>query len=172
MPHLRCCKEGTGKIYLLGPSRKAVATSGNFRGSICLLGTNHILLKVLSKKRHLSLLISAFKVWTLTELMALYRRCTERVVHIKRKTKYNDDDENDSNNHNNNNNNNNNHNYNKILKSDWLSTALISALIGQLNRTVLVISLSNWTVRAITCALKWLFFSLVAKKSRNFLCFD
>ena len=31
-----------------------------------------------------------------------------------------------------------NHNYNKILKSDWLSTALISALIGQLNRTVRV----------------------------------
>ena len=30
-----------------------------------------------------------------------------------------------------------NHNYNKILKSDWLSTALISALIGQLNRTVI-----------------------------------
>ena len=29
-----------------------------------------------------------------------------------------------------------NHNYNKIVKSDWLSTALISALIGQLNRTV------------------------------------
>ena len=29
-----------------------------------------------------------------------------------------------------------NHNYNKIFKSDWLSTALISALIGQLNRTV------------------------------------
>ena len=29
-----------------------------------------------------------------------------------------------------------NHNYNKILKSDWLSTALISALIGQFNRTV------------------------------------
>ena len=31
-----------------------------------------------------------------------------------------------------------NHNYNKILKSDWLSTALISALIGQFNRTVSV----------------------------------
>ena len=31
-----------------------------------------------------------------------------------------------------------NHNYNKILKSDWLSTTLISALIGQLNRTVRV----------------------------------
>ena len=31
-----------------------------------------------------------------------------------------------------------NHNYDKILKSDWLSTALISALIGQLNRTVRV----------------------------------
>ena len=29
-----------------------------------------------------------------------------------------------------------NHTYNKILKSDWLSTTLISALIGQLNRTV------------------------------------
>ena len=34
---------------------------------------------------------------------------------------------------------NSNHDYNKILKSDWLSTALISALIGQLNRTVRVI---------------------------------
>ena len=31
-----------------------------------------------------------------------------------------------------------NHNYNKILISDWLSTALISALIGQFNRTVRV----------------------------------
>ena len=31
-----------------------------------------------------------------------------------------------------------NHNYNKIVKSDWLSTALISALIGQFNRTVRV----------------------------------
>ena len=50
-----------------------------------------------------------------------------------------------------------NHNYNKILKSDWLSTLLISALIGQFNRTV----------RAITRALKWLFFSLLAKKIGN-----
>ena len=41
-------------------------------------------------------------------------------------------------NNNKNNNNNNNHNYNKIVKSDWLSTALISALIGQFNRTVRV----------------------------------
>ena len=30
------------------------------------------------------------------------------------------------------------YNYNKIVKSDWLSTALISALIGQFNRTVRV----------------------------------
>ena len=30
------------------------------------------------------------------------------------------------------------HNYNKIFKSDWLTTTLISVLIGQLNRTVLV----------------------------------
>ena len=29
-----------------------------------------------------------------------------------------------------------NHNYNKIVKSDWLSTVLISALVGQCNRTV------------------------------------
>ena len=35
-----------------------------------------------------------------------------------------------------------NHNYNKILKSDWLSAALISALIGQF----------NWIVRAIARA--------------------
>ena len=28
------------------------------------------------------------------------------------------------------------HNYNKIVKSDWLSTALILALIGQFKRTV------------------------------------
>ena len=32
-----------------------------------------------------------------------------------------------------------NHNYNKIVTSDWLSTALTSALIGQFNRTVRVI---------------------------------
>ena len=38
------------------------------------------------------------------------------------------------------NDNNNNHNYNKIVKSDWLSTALISALIGQFNRTVRVMA--------------------------------
>ena len=31
-----------------------------------------------------------------------------------------------------------NHNYNKIVKSDWLSNALISALIGQFNRTARV----------------------------------
>ena len=31
-----------------------------------------------------------------------------------------------------------NHNYNKIVKSDWLSTTLISALIGQFNKTVRV----------------------------------
>ena len=31
-----------------------------------------------------------------------------------------------------------NHNYNKIVKSDWLLTALISALIGHFDRTVRV----------------------------------
>ena len=47
-----------------------------------------------------------------------------------------------------------NHNYNKIVKSDWLSTALISALIGQLigqyasylsNRTVCAIMPVSYT---------------------------
>ena len=56
---------------------------------------------------------------------------------------------------------NNYYNYNKILKSDWLSTALISALIEQF----------NWTVRAITSALKWLFFSLLEKQILEFLVF-
>ena len=37
-----------------------------------------------------------------------------------------------------NNNNYYNHNYKKILRSDWLSTVLISSLSGQLNRTVRV----------------------------------
>ena len=54
-----------------------------------------------------------------------------------------------------------NHNYNKIVKSDWLSTALISALIGQFNRTV----------RAITRALKWVFSSMLAKQNVKFLVF-
>ena len=39
--------------------------------------------------------------------------------------------------------------YNKIVKSDWVSTALISALIGQY-----ISCLSNWTVRAIMRVLK------------------
>ena len=55
----------------------------------------------------------------------------------------------------------NNHHYKKIVKSDWLSTVLTSALIGQFNRTV----------RAITSALKWLFFSLLAKKI-GISCFE
>ena len=57
-----------------------------------------------------------------------------------------------------------NHNYNKILKSDRLSTALISALIGQFNRKVRVMPISNWTVRVITKSLKWLFFTTGKKK--------
>ena len=55
-----------------------------------------------------------------------------------------------------------NHNYNKIVKSDWLSTVLISALIGQLIGQY-ASCLSNWTVRAITRALKWLFVFTASK---------
>ena len=60
----------------------------------------------------------------------------------------------------------NNHIYNKILKSDWLSTVLISALIGQY-----VSCLSNWIVRDITRVPAFLFFTQ-QKNSWNFLCFD
>ena len=57
------------------------------------------------------------------------------------------------------------HNYNKILKSDWLSTPLISALIGQYASC-----LSNWTVRATTRALTWLFFTAGKKKGLGISC--
>ena len=40
-----------------------------------------------------------------------------------------------------------NHNYNKIVKSDWLSTALISALIGQFDRTVCLSLIHIWRCR-------------------------
>ena len=51
-----------------------------------------------------------------------------------------------------------------ILKSDWLSIVPISALIGQYASCP-----SNWTVRAITRALKWLFFVTASKKLSEFL---
>ena len=58
-----------------------------------------------------------------------------------------------------------NHNYNKILKSDWLSTALISALIGQCASR-----LSNWKVHAATRAPKWLFFTAGKKEGLRISC--
>ena len=44
-----------------------------------------------------------------------------------------------------------NHNYrnNKILKSDWLSTVLISALIGQCNRTDRIIPEGLFTIGGV-----------------------
>ena len=45
-----------------------------------------------------------------------------------------------------------NHNYTKILKSDWLSTALVSPLIAQYASCR-----SHSTVRAITRELNWLY---------------
>ena len=56
------------------------------------------------------------------------------------------------------------HNYNKILKSDWLSTALISALIGQCASR-----LSNWKVHAATRALSGFFSQLAKNKVLEFL---
>ena len=45
-----------------------------------------------------------------------------------------------------------NHNYNKILKCDWLSTVLISALIGQCNRTVRVMPVIGQSTRSYALA--------------------
>ena len=55
-----------------------------------------------------------------------------------------------------------NHSCNKILKSDWLSTALISAFVGQFNRAV----------GAIMFALKQILITASKKKNWNFFCFD
>ena len=68
-----------------------------------------------------------------------------------------------------NNYNNNNHNYNvltitiiitnlRFLRSDWPSTALMTVLLEQYASC-----LNNWIVRAITRALKWLFFFTASK---------
>ena len=54
-----------------------------------------------------------------------------------------------------------NHNYNKIVKSDWLSTALISALIGQL--------IGQYAPSR--ARLNGFFFSLPAKQNFEFLVF-
>ena len=55
-----------------------------------------------------------------------------------------------------------NHNHNKILKSDWLSTVLISALIG-----LYTSCLSNREERhAIARALGWAFILLLANKKK------
>ena len=70
-----------------------------------------------------------------------------------------------------NNYNNNNHNYNvltitiiitnlRFLRSDWPSTALMTVLLEQYASC-----LNNWIVRAITRALKWLFFFTASKKN-------
>ena len=56
--------------------------------------------------------------------------------------------------------------YNKIVKSDWVSTVLISALIGQY-----ISCLSNWTVRAIMrVSLNSLFFHTASKSKFQISC--
>ena len=62
-----------------------------------------------------------------------------------------------------------NHKYNKILKSDWLSTALISALIVECNRTVRVIPISTRHHARLNgfC----FFFFIASKKILEFLVF-
>ena len=45
-----------------------------------------------------------------------------------------------------------NHNYNKIVKSDWLSTVLISALIGQCNRMARIIPVIGQYAPSHACA--------------------
>ena len=58
------------------------------------------------------------------------RHIKKKMIKLNENLKYNNSNYNNNNHHH--------HNYNKIVKSDWLSTALISALIGQFNRTVRV----------------------------------
>ena len=52
--------------------------------------------------------------------------------------------------------------------ANWLTTVLISALIGQFNGTVRAMPISNWTVRAITCAELAIFFFTARKKKEIF----
>ena len=63
-----------------------------------------------------------------------------------------------------------NHNYNKILKSDWLSTVLISALIGQCNRTVFIKPKWLDSARYHMLVFKWLFFFTASKKTLRISC--
>ena len=62
------------------------------------------------------------------------------------------------------------HKYNKIHKSDWLSTALISALIVKCNRTVRVIPIST-RHHARLNGFCFVFFFITSKKILEFLVF-
>ena len=65
------------------------------------------------------------------------------------------------------------HNYNKILKSNWLSTVLISVIVGQCNRTVRVIAGEHVNVLFCFCLFVCLFvFSLLAKYTLNIFYFN
>ena len=58
------------------------------------------------------------------------------------------------------------HNYNKILKSDWLSTPLISALIGQFDRIVRIMPKKLDSTRHHACAQMAFFFTASKTKFR------
>ena len=60
-------------------------------------------------------------------------------------------------------------NYNKILKSNWLSTVLISVIVGQCNRTVRVIAGEHVNVLFCFC---FCLFSLLAKYPLNIFYFN
>ena len=66
-------------------------------------------------------------------------------------------------------------NYNKILKSNWPSTVLISVMVGQCNRTVRVIAGEH--VNVLFCfvfvfSFLFFFFSLLAKYPLNIFYFN
>ena len=62
-------------------------------------------------------------------------------------------------------------NYNKILKSNWLSTVLFSVIVGQCNRTVRVIAGEHVNVLFCFCLFVCLF-SLLAKYPLNIFYFN
>ena len=57
----------------------------------------------------------------------------------------------------------------KFLESDRLSTALISALIGQFNKTVRIMA-KQLDSTHITHALKWFFFFIASNKNLGISC--
>ena len=64
-----------------------------------------------------------------------------------------------------------NHNLNKIIKCDWLSTVLISAIVGQCNRTVRVIAREHVNVLFLFLLVCFFLLSTSSKIPTEYLLF-